>query len=82
MKTDLYTKAVLTVIALALICIVVQNFNPVISLYASEARTAPIMIPEVQEITSESVYITGHSLNRVDPIPVYVVDDPNKKNQW
>lgn len=40
MKTDLYTKAVLTVIAVALVCLVIQNFNVVTS---AQASTSPVL---------------------------------------
>ncbi|MDR1201641.1 MAG: hypothetical protein LBL58_08450 [Tannerellaceae bacterium] len=40
MKTDLYTKVVLTVIALALVCLVFQNFDVVTSANASNTTSS------------------------------------------
>jgi hypothetical protein len=42
MKTDRYTKAVLTIIAIALICIVFQNYSVVPSINASVSKVPVI----------------------------------------
>ena len=65
MKTDLYTKAVLTVIAAALVCLVFQNFNIVTHAHAA---TSPVVqtISEPKS-TNEVVDVNIKSIDGVVP---------------
>ena len=66
MKTDLYTKAVLTVIALALVCLCALQLTPV-------AHAQP-------EITPQRVVVTGFegSVERALPVKIVGID----RGQW
>lgn len=79
MKTDLYTKAVLTVIAFALLCLVFQNFNLITPAYAEK-----LSIEEIATLNSyeyQKVILSTHNLSDTwDPIPVYIVEKPNEKD--
>ena len=64
MKTDLYTKAVLTVIAVSLTINVVKDADLIPSAYASENKTTP-------EITTEYRLVPVNEFNTMD---VRIVD--------
>jgi hypothetical protein len=72
MKTDLYIKAVLTVIAFALVCLVFQNFNvvtpaqastlPAISTVAEPQLTNQVIDVNIKTINGERVNMLEGSL--------------------
>lgn len=65
MKTDLYTKIVLTVIALALVCLALQNFQFITPAQASTTMTHEII----------DVRIVDHSLATYEALPVTVTNN-------
>ncbi len=58
MKTDIYTKIVLTVIAIALSAIALQNVNFVTTAKADTTATAPAPIPTATQDAPVDVNIT------------------------
>ncbi|NDW13188.1 hypothetical protein D0T50_09805 [Bacteroides sp. 214] len=67
MKVDLYTKAVLTIIAIALVCLVYQNSNVVPAAYASQPAATNSYV---------DVNIIGwgkYHFNRIEDYPLPVV---------
>jgi len=77
MKTDLYTKSILTIIAIALVCLVLQNTNVITPAHAS--TTPPPHSHRVNEPTSSTidvniVSVDGRSFysDTYNAIPVYV----------
>ncbi|MDH6359057.1 hypothetical protein [Parabacteroides sp. PF5-9] len=55
MKTDLYTKSVLTIIAVALVCLVIQNYNVVPQANAAEPQSVNRRLPQKNEEAVVSV---------------------------
>lgn len=66
MQTDLYTKAVLTVIALALSAIALQNFIPLAHAQTSGFRFTPtgaLMVTNCEPEKVSGAYVNCHGLN-------------------
>lgn len=55
MKTDSYTKAILTVIAVALIALVVQNFDVVPTVTANTASNSSLSNSETMDVNIVSI---------------------------
>lgn len=66
MKIDLYTKAVLTVIAVALVCLVFQNFNIVTT---AQASTYPVVSTVAEpQLTNEVIDVNIKTINGIVPL--------------
>lgn len=70
MKTDMYTKAILTVIAICLVINVIKDFSPVPSVYAHE-KPAPALPESAQIMDVRIVDINTYkemkvNVNRID----------------
>lgn len=55
MKTDTYTKIVLTVIAICLLCLVSKTFDSGIGVTTANAQDNPIPIPRVIDVNIVSI---------------------------
>ena len=75
MKTDMYTKVVLTVIALALTINLIKDFSLVPSAQASPAPIPePAMVQQSGVVDVNIVQVNGHKLSPMgapDCLPVY-----------
>ncbi|PXV69218.1 hypothetical protein CLV62_101487 [Dysgonomonas alginatilytica] len=83
MKTDLYTKIVLTIIAIALSAIAFQNVNFVSTATASTASTAPNPLPAPTQnnvIDVRLVDVGGEIGTRSyrTQVPVVIVENKDK----
>lgn len=74
LKIDLYTKSVLTIIAIALVCLVFQNVNWVTPAHASTSTNASFGVQSPEEIETVEVRLDSHNITKYDPIYVKIVE--------
>jgi hypothetical protein len=85
MKTDLYTKAVLTVIAIALVCLVFQNYNVIPAAHASApVNTHSTDVNRINEVIDVRIVDCKYNfevpvaikspIHYRDGVKVYVID--------
>jgi hypothetical protein len=74
MKTDLYTKAVLTVIAVCLVWMCVNGITPVVGAQAARPEPAPVLLVDAK---GDPIYgAEGFRMNLgPNPVPVVVQNE-------